>query len=189
MSALKISVITGMALVLSLSPGPLVGRTDAAEASAVNLALKDTIIKTEDSSFPLPSGAFPVPPGNAFSQSTINCPRGQKPCTVRVEVSSQFGDLTAGDVVAIGVSIDGSQSGVKPSPTVSVHDTTSTGFLVGVRTFSWMKTGLAGGSHTIDVTFFATPSIGAFANAGFRTLTIQVYQTRIGEEEDGDRDR
>jgi hypothetical protein len=181
MSTLKINLITGMALVLSLSLGPIVGNTYAAEASAVNLTLKDTTIKTEDTSLPLPSGAFPVTPGNAFSQSTINCPGGHRTCTVRVEISSQFGNLTAGDVVVIGVSIDGSQSDVKPSPTVAVHDTTSTGFLVGVRTFSWMKTGLSPGSHTIDVTFFATPSTGAFANAGFRILTIQVYQA-LGAE-------
>ena len=88
MSALKIKFITGIALVLSLSLGLIVGSTYAAEASAVNLTLKDTIIKTEDTSLPLPSGASPVTPGNAFSQSTINCPGRQRTCMVRVEISS-----------------------------------------------------------------------------------------------------
>src|SRR4030095_16480497 len=94
---------------------------------SVRLLYLRMLSKTEDTSLPLPSVAFPVTPGNAFSQSTINCPGGHRTCTARVEISSQFGDLTAGDVVVIGVSVDGSQNDVKPSPTVAVHDTPSTG--------------------------------------------------------------
>jgi len=170
-STIKISFRTGIALVLWLSVGPNTGSTYAAEVSATNLALQKTTLKTVDTSLGLSTT-----PANAFSQSTINCPGTSGTCTVRVEVSSQFSDLTTGDVVVIGISVDGLQSGVKPSPTVTVHDTTSTGSAAGVRTFSWMKKGLGLGSHTVNAAFFVTPSNNAFANAGYRTLTLQVYK-------------
>jgi hypothetical protein len=41
-----------------------------------------------------------------------------------------------------------------------------------VRTFSWMRAGLAPGAHTVDVAFATSSSS---ANAGFRTLTVQSF--------------
>jgi len=108
----------------------------------------------------------PVP---AFAPTTIQC--GNPTCSVRVEVSSQFFTVTSGNIVRIHVKADG-----VPFP--------STGFDVDgginrpvatLTTAAYLKTGLSPGSHTVTVEFDMR-SAGGTAEAGIRTLMIQVFE-------------
>ena len=91
-------------------------------------------------------------------------------CSVRVEVSSQFFNVTSGNIVRIHVKADGN-----PFP--------STGFDVDgginrpvatLTTAAHLKTGLSPGSHSVTVEFDMR-SPGGTAEAGIRTVMIQVF--------------
>ena len=86
-------------------------------------------------------------PVSAFAPTTIQC--GNQTCSVRVEVSSQFFNVTSGNIVRIHVKSDGN-----PFP--------STGFDVDgginrpvatLSTAAHLKTGLSPGSHSVTVEF------------------------------------
>lgn len=107
----------------------------------------------------------PVP---AFAPTTIQC--GNQTCSVRAEISSQFFNVTSGNVARIHVKADG-----VPFP--------STGFDVDgginrpvatLTTVAYLKTGLTPGPHTVTVEFDMR-SPGGTADAGIRTLTVQVF--------------
>jgi len=95
---------------------------------------------------------------------------GNQTCSVRVEVSSQFFNVTSGNIVRIHVKSDGN-----PFP--------STGFDVDgginrpvatLTTAAHLKTGLSPGSHSVTVEFDMR-SPGGTAEAGIRTVMIQVF--------------
>jgi len=107
-------------------------------------------------------------PVSAFAPTTIQC--GNQTCSVRVEVSSQFFNVTSGNIVRIHVKSDGN-----PFP--------STGFDVDgginrpvatLTTAAHLKTGLSPGSHSVSVEFDMR-SPGGTAEAGIRTVMIQVF--------------
>lgn len=107
-------------------------------------------------------------PVAAFAPTTVRCRK--RTCTVRVEVTSQFLNVPSGNAARIHVKADG-----KPFP--------ATGFDVDgginrpvahLTTVSYLKTGLGSGLHTITVDF-GMRSGGSTAEAGIRTLTIQVF--------------
>lgn len=171
-----------LALVVPFAPG-IIRDVYAGEESALNRAQKKTYIKTEDTQV-----FFTDSPVDAFTQTTVNCPgAAATTCTVRVEVSSQFGETNANhpdDRARILVTVDGSGTGVFPSDSVTVEPG-PVGFsafsggccplAVRALTFAWMKTGLGVGNHVVRVQFL-TGGPGFQAFAAFRTLTIQVFK-------------
>ena len=107
-------------------------------------------------------------PVSVFAPTTIQC--GNQTCSVRVEVSSQFFNVTSGNITRMHVKADG-----VPFP--------STGFDVdgGINrpvatqtTAAYLKTDLSPGSHSVTVEFDMR-SPGGTAEAGIRTLMIQVF--------------
>jgi hypothetical protein len=106
---------------------------------------------------------FSTTPVSGFAPTTIQC--GTQTCSVRVEVSSQFFNVTSGNSARIHV----------PFP--------STGFDVDgginrpvatLTTAAYLKTDLSPGSHSVTVEFDMR-SPGGTAEAGIRTLMIQVF--------------
>jgi hypothetical protein len=104
----------------------------------------------------------------AFAPTTIQC--GKQSCTVRVEVSSQFFNVTSGNAVRLHVKSDTTKFPV-------------TGFEIDgginrpvahLTTVSSLKSHLTPGPHTISVAFDMR-SPGGKAEASVRTLTIQVF--------------
>jgi hypothetical protein len=158
-------VIVAAVVVSILAPVLLsAGHAYAVETSVENLLLITTTIKTNDTGGHFTTSATPV-----FSTTIINCPAAN--CTIRVEVSSQFANINERNIVGAVVTVDGSQDGVLPG---AVHGLVTTPFGASpVRTFSWMKTGLTTGQHTVDVDFFIAQGD---ADAGNRILTIQLYK-------------
>lgn len=111
---------------------------------------------------------FSTTPVSGFAPTTIQC--GTQTCSVRVEVSSQFFNVTSGNSARIHVKADG-----VPFP--------STGFDVDgginrpvstLTTAAYLKTDLSPGSHSVTVEFDMR-SPGGTAEAGIRTLMIQVF--------------
>lgn len=142
-----------------------IGEVYAEEVSAQNLRLEKTFIKTENTGLILSTS-----PVAGFTQTTVNCPeRGT--CTIRVELSTQFSGIQNPNVAAVTLLIDGAQTDVQPFAAVGL-DSTSIGGGSNARTFSWMKTGLPRGPHTIDVFFFTT---GGTAGVAGHILTVQVF--------------
>jgi len=139
--------------------------THADEAG--NLILRKTYLKTQNGTSTV-LGVF----ADAFTPTTVSCPDDIGDCTIRVEVSSLFEQLEPGSVAVMRVRVGG--IGAAPTSTVEV-DSMSSGTLGNVRTFTWIRTGVAPGSHIVDVDF-AMSGYGAPAIAGPRTLTIEVYK-------------
>jgi hypothetical protein len=131
-----------------------------------SLTLSHTLIQTENSLLGLSTT-----PASAFSPIAVSCPSSHtKGCTIAVIVSSQFYDITSGDVAQVNVSA-GSLT-VNPSNVVNV-DSTSTGILANVHTFQWMiESAPAGVTQTVDISFDVD---GGTASAGYRTATVQLF--------------
>jgi len=144
-----------------------VGEAYAEEVSVGNLRLERTFIKTENA-----SPVLSTTPTAGFTQTKVNC-SARGACTIRVEVSAQFSNIQDPNVAAIVLLIDDSQAGVQPFAVLGLDSTSTTG-ASNARTFSWMKTGLTRGEHTIDVSFFVT---GGSAGLVGHTLTIQVFSS------------
>jgi hypothetical protein len=104
----------------------------------------------------------------AFAPTTIQC--GKQSCTVRVEVSSQFFNVTSGNAVRLHVKADGS-----PFPVTGFEiDGGINRPVAHLTTVSSLKSDFSPGPHTISVDFdMRTP--GGKAEASIRTLTIQVF--------------
>jgi hypothetical protein len=141
-------------------------RSDVAAQEPV-AALNRLLIKTHMRQ-EVTSVTFSDSPVAAFAPTTVQCRR--RTCTVRVEVTSQFLNVPSGNAARIHVQADG-----KPFA--------ATGFDVDgginrpvahLTTVSYLKTGLSSGAHTITVEFDLR-SGGSTAEAGIRTLTIQVF--------------
>jgi len=107
-------------------------------------------------------------PVQAFTPTTIQC--GNQSCTVRVEVSSQFFNVTSGNAVRLHVKADGA-----PFPVTGFEiDGGINRPVAHLTTVSSLKSDLGPGPHTISVDFdMRTP--GGKAEASIRTLTIQVF--------------
>ncbi len=147
--------------------GPIPG-----EVSAPLLFLERTWIKTRNDSI-LFDGNPPVfvP---AFSPTTITCTSRRK-CTVRVEVSSELGQVTA-NLVQMRVKISGAgvEPNVEPNELIDVEATGNLAFnFFRVRTFTWMIKGVTQGNHIVSVEF--GPDVAGSGAARNRTLTIAVY--------------
>ena len=148
-----------------LPPGPLDEQSDS---TIGGLRLLDTVLQTKDNGF------YVLPtPQDAFSPTTVLCRRN---CVLRIEVASQFWLVPENQVAQMVVKVDDSRVGVKPYFNINV-DPTTTGETADTRTFSWVREGLSPGEHTVDVEFRLSGLIGK-AGAGYRTLTIEVYQQR-----------
>jgi hypothetical protein len=157
------SRISGIALVAALSfCGPAVGHGQEV-VTALDRTLQKTHMRQEATRVTFSNTAVP-----AFAPTTIQC--GNQSCSVRVEVSSQFFNVTSGNIARVHVKADG-----VPFP--------STGFDVDgginrpvatLTTVAYLKTDLSPGSHTITVDFDMR-SEGGTAEAGIRTLMIQVF--------------
>jgi hypothetical protein len=107
-------------------------------------------------------------PVQAFAPTTIQC--GNQSCTVRVEVSSQFFNVTSGNAVRLHVKVDGS-----PFPVSGFEiDGGINRPVAHLTTVSSLKSGLGPGAHTILVDFDMKSS-GGKAEASIRTLMIQVF--------------
>ncbi len=165
MSGLRAWVVVAVVFVPWLHLGPLAGVTYGVEESSPKLTLNKTKMKTHDDTL-----ALSTAPVAAFSDSTLGCPAAPGTCTFRVEVSSQFSAGTA-TIAQMQVLIDGSTTGVVPSGLVNVDPVEGASFQ-SVRSFVWMKEGLAAGTHTVTVNFLVTSGT---ASAGLRTLTIQTF--------------
>ena len=157
------SRIGSIVLVAALSfCGPAVGHGQEV-VTALDRTLQKTHMRQEATRVTFSNTAVP-----AFAPTTIQC--GNQSCSVRVEVSSQFFNVTSGNIARIHVKADG-----VPFP--------STGFDVDgginrpvatLTTAAYLKTDLSPGSHTITVDFDMR-SEGGTAEAGIRTLMIQVF--------------
>ncbi len=139
----------------------------AAEGSASNLKLIKSWIKTRDESISLTTA-----PVDAFSPTSVACPGSAPSCTLRIEVSSQFGGVDAGTGAYASVTVNGSGAGVEPNPTVSLSNNPTGVYYP--ATMSWMVEGIAAGTNpSVAVKF----GVGAGnATAAYRTLTIGVYK-------------
>jgi hypothetical protein len=157
---------TGRAYAQGGQPDPGTERVTIETAQSTSaLTLKRTKITTLDNGLSLSTT-----PVLAFSQVTGRCPATAVTCTIGVEISSQFFNLSGSNVAQIIIAIDGSGLGINPSSVVNVN--TNTGTLATTSTFTFMKTGLSPGPHTVDVSFDTNAGTGT---AGFRTLTVQVF--------------
>ena len=136
--------------------------------AALSLTLSKTSIRTENNLLPLTTTSVA-----AFSTTTATCPATHtKGCTLKVEVSSQFWAIGAGNVAQANVTVSGAGLTVDPSSSVNV-DSTSTGSLASVRTFQWMIRNVpAGSTQTVGINFGVNAGT---ANAGYRTATIGLY--------------
>lgn len=148
-------------------PGPSSAQQPEAQGQQGVTALERTLLKTHmrQETRHLKFAGAPVP---AFAPTTVQC--AQPSCSVRVEVSSQFFNVTAGNIARIHVKANG-----VPFP--------STGFDIdgGINrpvatqtTAAYLKTDLPAGSHTITVDLDMRSADGA-AEAGIRTLLVQVF--------------
>jgi len=107
-------------------------------------------------------------PVQAFAPTTIQC--GKHSCTVRVEISSQFFNVTSGNAVRLHVTADGA-----PFPVTGFEiDGGINRPVAHLTTVSSLKSDLSPGPHTIAV-YFDMRSPGGKAEASIRTLTIQVF--------------
>lgn len=107
----------------------------------------------------------------AFDPVVVVCPASAATCTARIEVSSQFSNLSGGNAAQMRVAVDGSGSNILPSSVVNVNSAATTSTST-VSTFSFVRTGLAPGAHQFDVTFRTSSGTGS---AGFRTLTVELF--------------
>lgn len=144
----------------------LLAATEVVGQDAVT-ALDRTLSKThmrQDTTFV----AIAEAPVQAFAPTTIQC--GKHGCTVRVEVSSQFFNVTSGNAVRLHVKADGA-----PFPVTGFEiDGGINRPVAHLTTVSSLKSDLSPGSHTITV-YFDMRSPGGKAEASIRTLTIQVF--------------
>jgi hypothetical protein len=166
------SLRAGRAIALFLFGFSLLGAVDATTVAdeASNLTLRRTYLKTQSQTVVLPATFT-----DAFTLTTVACPEDTvASCTVRVEVSIAFEEIEPGAVAAMRARVDG----LTASPGIVELDSMSAGTLGNVRTFSWIRTGVAPGSHTVDVEF-GMAGTGAAAIAGPRTLTIDVYKLPV----------
>src|SRR5688500_13383151 len=86
-------------------------------------------------------------PVQAFAPTTIQC--GKQSCTVRVEVSSQFFNVTSGNAVRLHVKADG-----VPFPVTGFEiDGGINRPVAHLTTVSSLKSDLSPGRHTISVNF------------------------------------
>ena len=153
----------GAAVLVVLSfGGPPVARGQEV-VTALDRTLQKTHMRQEATRV-----AFSNTPVPAFAPTTIQC--GNPTCSVSVEVSSQFFNVTSGNIARIHVKADGvlfPSTGFDVDGGINRPVATQT-------TAAYLKTDLSPGSHTITVEFDMR-SAGGTAEAGIRTLMIQVF--------------
>jgi hypothetical protein len=149
-----------LAIVLSLGATEGVGEETV---TALDRTLTKTHMRQENSYITIADA-----PVQAFAPTTIQC--GSQNCTVRVEVSSQFFNVTSGNAVRLHVKADGSAfpvSGFEIDGGINRP-------VAHLTTVSSLKSGLGPGAHTISVDFdMKLP--GGKAEASIRILMIQVF--------------
>src|SRR5262245_22537797 len=134
--------------------------------TSAQLRREETVITTADAI------NFSTRPQQVLEPTTVQC-RPRRPCTLRIELSSQFSSVTVGSVAAAQVLVDDSPDGIEPANPVGLDSTSNTG-ASNARTFSWVKRDVGRGSHTIRVFFLVSPSgtAGSFS----RILTVDVLR-------------
>jgi hypothetical protein len=163
-------VLTGAFTTAMFAQGGQPSETSAPVTPSVNtglLALSKTEINTENNLLGLSST-----PAAAFAAATFTCPAAHtRGCTLRVDVSSQFWNISAGTTAQVSISSTGGT--INPSSLVNV-DADTTGPLASVHTFQWMISGITAGSvTTVNVSFDV--SGGGTGDAGFRSETAQLF--------------
>lgn len=137
--------------------------------AASNLLLAATTIRTETQLL-----NFGFNPVQAFAPTTFVCPSSHRAgCTIQVEVSAGFWNVSASSVAQMFVKISGPGAALDPNSFVNVS--TNTGSLAEAATFQFMKRQIpAGSSQTVNI-YFEMGLQGASANTGFRTASAQLY--------------
>jgi hypothetical protein len=141
--------------------------TGAAVAS--NLTLSRTTIATSNTGIAIGSATATA----GFQPATVVCPSNHTAgCTIRVEVTGQFFNLTKGDSVGTVVDISGTGT-ITPGNGISLDSTSDLPLHPEAHTFTWLKTGIpAGSTQTVDIGFATTAGT---ADVQGRTATIQLY--------------
>lgn len=162
--------ILGATIGLAIWAPIFLGFADALgeEVTAEDLHLERTFIKSNGTGVTLTPA-----PVLGFSPTTVSCPR-RRICTIRVEVSSQFENLEVPNIAAGLVLIDNSQDGVQPFSAAGLATANMPPSATTARTFTWVKTGLTHGEHTVDVFFFVSGGTAALVG---HTLTIQTFSS------------
>ena len=137
--------------------------------AASNLLLAATTIRTETNFL-----SFGFNPVAAFAPTTFVCPSTHKAgCTIQVEVSAGFWNVSASSVAQMFVKISGPGAAVDPNSFVNVS--TNTGNLADAATYQFMKRQIpAGSSQTVNI-YFEMGLQGASANTGYRIASAQLY--------------
>ena len=141
--------------------------TGAAVAS--NLTLSRTTIATSNTSIAIDSRTAT----GGFQPVTVVCPSNHTAgCTIRVEVTGQFFNLTKGDSVGTVVNISGTGT-ITPAVGISVDSTSDSPLHPESHPFTWLKTGIpVGSTQTVNIGFATTAGTAAVQG---RTATIQLY--------------
>jgi hypothetical protein len=136
------------------------------DTTSAQLRREDTVITTGGSL------NFSTTLQEVLEPTTVHC-RSRRPCTLRLELSSQFSNVPVGSVAAVRLLMDDSPEGIEPANPAGLDSTSNSG-ASNVRTFSWVKRDVDRGSHTIRVFFFVSPSgtAGSFS----RILTVDVFR-------------
>jgi len=138
--------------------------TGKANLPSPNLTLLRTRINSRSDTL-----SFSTTPVAAFPTMNIACPASPGSCTLRIEISSQFGSVDAGTAAVMDVQVGGSGLGILPGPVAGVSINSSAFFAPATMTF---VKNVAPGNHAVSVRFKTTS--GA-AGAGFRTLTVSMF--------------
>jgi hypothetical protein len=164
---MRMNTIAVVACVTLLSPS--IGSAQLLEVTLGPLTLLKTYIKTAGSVF-FDRTAVP-----ALTPLSVNCPvPAGLMCTVRIELASQFSTVPPDNVAAVYVRINGSGSGISPTPSIG-FDSTSTSGASNVRTFSWVAR-VPPGDHMIEL-FLGLASPSEYRAGSFsRTLTVSLYK-------------
>jgi hypothetical protein len=144
---------------------------DATPGTAVasNLTLSRTTIATSANSIAFGSSAAI----EGFQPVTVVCPSNHTAgCTISVEVTGDFFDLTKGDSAGTVVDISGAGT-ITPATGIPVDSASDSPLRGESHSFTWLKTGIpAGSTQTVDIGFATTAGTAAVQ---FRTATIQLY--------------
>ncbi len=138
-----------------------------AQQRALGLTLLKTFMRTQNNSFPLQSSGT-----QAFLPTVVACPTtALNGCTLRIEVSGTFENVTFNEPVYIIVSDGPGLPGLDPDASIS------TCFSCGgmdSRTFQWMQRSVpAGTKATVTVQFAQPESTGEALD---RIETIELFK-------------
>ncbi|PYS21141.1 MAG: hypothetical protein DMG11_28475 [Acidobacteria bacterium] len=149
----------------------------AQENFSGNLALKNTVIKTNSEILALPKAPSTV---DAFSLTWVYCFPGA-PCTLEFTMTSELSDVSPGvDSLRYYATVDGTPVDVLPTTNLGINSTAKAGQMES-GTGTWMRRNLVPGWHYVRVsaTVNDTNSDGFVSGyIGDRSLVIRVYSAQ-----------